>query len=83
MRSLHTDIGLGAIASLIVLGGDTAWLIHDTIANGLSLYYGILFLVFLVGYVLLTKSWIKHHQELKKLEELAANHYYDDGRNGD
>lgn len=82
MRVLHTDIGIGAISSILILVADTAWLTHDILANGINIWYIVIGLVFIIGYIGLAWSLHSHHH---KLAAQAARHcrYYEEGHQGD
>ncbi len=82
MRSLHTDIGIGAVSSMILGLGDIIWVAHDICANGFNLSYLIIGILFLIGYCGLAYSLHSHHRDLVA-HAARRSGYYDNGRQGD
>lgn len=83
-KVLQTAIGMGTIASILILLADSVWLTHDIITNGFSFTYLFIFIIFNIGYGLLSYSLFIHHKAINKAP--VAVYIYDNdfgGRHGD
>lgn len=83
-KILQTDIGMGTIASIFILAADSVWLTHDILVNGFSFTYLFIFIMFNIGYGLLSYSLFIHHKHINKAP--VAVYIYDNefgGRHGD
>lgn len=85
MSSLKSLFGkLDAFSSEIltnasILVGDSVWLTHDILTNGLSGSYFFIIMMFIIGFIGLYGSYKKHikHQNKKKLYKEREAHRHD------